>query len=78
MNTNNATATTSYISGYNCLNCGQWVNNYSTVPHICNNWQPQGVPAWPTVTMADPKLISVLERIASALEGLEFFAKDKT
>lgn len=64
VNTDNATATTAYTSGYNCPNCSQWVNGYSTVPHICTNYQP----AWPTATV-DPRLLAVLERIAVALEA---------
>ena len=39
-----------YPSGYHCSNCGQWVNNYSTVAHVCWGWswlwpQTQFLPA---------------------------------
>jgi len=52
------------MSGYQCLDCGQWV--YPGVTHFC----PQPPVRYEYVKSIDEQLLSVLERIAKALELL--------
>jgi len=56
--------TMSSMSGYQCLDCGQWV--YPGAAHIC----PQPPVRYEYVKSIDGELLCILERIARALELL--------